>query len=89
MHEACLSIAEIAQKDIFDSESDQVGNGNTVCLQENQFIKSIKELGINMQGTEVIFVGEVVMKEEAPKECLTLRYIKNDPDDTHYNYFSC
>ena len=50
---------------------------------------SFNEIGVNMQNTTVVIQGNIKMKSDAPLECLTLKYIKDDPEETKYNYFSC
>jgi len=55
----------------------------------SQLTLSLHELGVTMQGTTVVLVGDVQYKSEAPLECLTLSYQKDDPAQTHYDYFTC
>lgn len=40
---------------------------------------SFKELGVNVQNTNILFAGDIQMKSDQPLECLTLKYMKDDP----------
>ena len=42
-----------------------------------------------MQNTKVVLKGKILFKSDAPLECLTLKYKKDDPEETKYNYYSC
>mmetsp|Transcript_7907 Transcript_7907/g.12244 ORF Transcript_7907/g.12244 Transcript_7907/m.12244 type:complete len:98 (-) Transcript_7907:13-306(-) len=42
-----------------------------------------------MQGTTVVLRGTFQFKSEAPLECLTFNFKKDDPEEQKYDYFSC
>ena len=64
-------------------------SGRVMVNKDDLDSQSFNSLGLTMQATKVILRAKIEFKSEQPLECITCTYSKEDPLNTHYDYFSC
>ena len=70
-----------------DGGENKVGASNWINLMDKTL--SFAEIGMNVQGSLIEFSGNILFKSDEPLKCVTLRYKKDDPEETKFNYYSC
>lgn len=75
---------------IVDQSSKKVGTSGRVTVDKRLLEeRSFNDFGVSMQSTKVYLKAKIEFKSEEPVECITCTYKVDDPEQTHYDYYSC
>lgn len=75
---------------IVDASARKVGSSGTITVAQDQLEeRSFNELGVTVQSSKVFIRAKIEFKSEEPLDCITCTYSKDDPANTHYDYYSC